>query len=524
MTMSRGASRILYLGNGQATEFSFPFRVWDENQLSVRITGPDGKSRAGSGWSARLDENGGIIRYLHEGAPLPDGWKLVIMRNMPFVQEVDLITGTRFDPEVLETALDVATAERQQLLETLERAIVVEPTSGESPQDLLADIFSSRATAVNSAASAAASARTASTAAAEATGSADAARASELAAAASAASAADVVPLATPVLPGKVMPQTGDNDGLMLGSDGSLKARIATLTQPGVVRPDGTTITAGDTGVITANGPLLQCNRRLIITESGSWTSPVTGWARITCIGGGGGGGGVPKAGVRASFGGQAGGDTSFASLLARGGSGGAGGWTGWGLAGAGGGSGEVVGDYFRLSKGVSYPVIVGAGGNCVYGAAATGIKHGSNFIDEHPTETVETFTNTGGGFWKPGEAGRLGDAVYSNNRYWKRGQNGGDGGDNGTDYGGGGGGAGSTAAMPTDGIEAYAGGYGGRGGSSNAGDGQTAGNLDIADTQVAGGNGGDGAIIIEFCDPEYEPDTEPDIPDNDPDNSEEAV
>ena len=47
--------------------------------------------------------------------------------------------------------------------------------------------------------------------------------------------ASDTVPIATPSIAGKVMPQTGDEDGLELGEDGSLRVRKATTTQRGSV-------------------------------------------------------------------------------------------------------------------------------------------------------------------------------------------------------------------------------------------------------------------------------------------------
>ena len=172
MTMPRGVSRALFTGNGQAVEFPFFFKVFEEDQLSVLVTSPDGVTTEAAGWSAQLDESGGTLTYLHNGAPLPGGWKLAIVRDMPFVQEVDLITGTRFDPEVIETALDVATAERQQLLERLARAVVVEPTDEAGPEALLADIRDARASAASSATGAAANANAAAESARAAAGSA----------------------------------------------------------------------------------------------------------------------------------------------------------------------------------------------------------------------------------------------------------------------------------------------------------------------------------------------------------------
>lgn len=127
MTMPYSPGRALFEGNGTATDFPFSFKVWGTEQLTVTLTGPDGNSRPASGWTARLNDDGGSVTYLHEGAPLPAGWKLAITRNMPFEQQIDLVSGTRFDAEVIETGLDRATAERQQLLEQLQRAVILPP-------------------------------------------------------------------------------------------------------------------------------------------------------------------------------------------------------------------------------------------------------------------------------------------------------------------------------------------------------------------------------------------------------------
>ena len=142
--MPYSASRALFEGNGAATQFPFSFRVWDESQLVVSLTSPQGKTSRATGWTATLNDTGGTLSYLHEGAPLPAGWKLSIVRNMPFVQGIDLIPGTRFDPEVIETALDQAAAERQQLLEQLSRAVIMPPTGEQSPEEVVADIKTAR--------------------------------------------------------------------------------------------------------------------------------------------------------------------------------------------------------------------------------------------------------------------------------------------------------------------------------------------------------------------------------------------
>ena len=220
MTMPYSASRALFLGNGAATQFPFSFKVWEESQLVVSLTSPQGKTSRATGWTATLTGTGGTLSYLHEGAPLPAGWKLSIVRNMPFVQNIDLIPGTRFDPEVIETALDQAAAERQQLLEQLSRAVIMPPTSEESPEDVVDDIYTARDAAGASAGAAGDSAARAARSAANAADSADrsAAEAAEAEYWAGRAEDASNNGPATPEHIGGVKPR----NGLSVTEDGSL--------------------------------------------------------------------------------------------------------------------------------------------------------------------------------------------------------------------------------------------------------------------------------------------------------------
>ena len=73
---------------------------------------------------------------------------------MPFEQQIDLVSGTRFDAEVIETGLDRATAERQQLLEQLQRAVILPPTSDEDPVMMAEQLLQAEKSARASAAAA----------------------------------------------------------------------------------------------------------------------------------------------------------------------------------------------------------------------------------------------------------------------------------------------------------------------------------------------------------------------------------
>ncbi|HZF61645.1 MAG TPA: hypothetical protein VEZ52_08495 [Desulfovibrio sp.] len=168
MTLPYSPSRAVYEGNGAATAFPFAFKVWNTDQLNISVTSPKGETSPAQGWTASIGESGGTVTYLHDGAPLPAGWRLAIVRNMPFAQGIDLISASRFDPQVIEDGLDQATAELQQLNEKLARAVIMPATSDKSPEEVVASIYASRdaaaqnaTAAAHSAAAAAASAVTA---------------------------------------------------------------------------------------------------------------------------------------------------------------------------------------------------------------------------------------------------------------------------------------------------------------------------------------------------------------------------
>ena len=144
MTLPYSPSRAVYQGNGAATAFPFAFKVWNTDQLGVSLTSPDGSTTPAQGWSASLGENGGTVTYLHNGAPLPAGWRLAIVRDMPFAQGIDLVSASRFDPQVIEDGLDQATAELQQLSEKITRAVILPATSEQSPEEVVQAIYASR--------------------------------------------------------------------------------------------------------------------------------------------------------------------------------------------------------------------------------------------------------------------------------------------------------------------------------------------------------------------------------------------
>lgn len=141
MTLDTSLSKAIFKGNGVATEFPFHFKVWNKEQLAISIAYPNGKEESVTPESVALTNTGGTVFYTLNGKPLPIGYTLSITRSMPFVQQDNYISGTRFDPDVIEESLDVACAERQELKEIISRCIKVGVTSNLKPEELIDAIF-----------------------------------------------------------------------------------------------------------------------------------------------------------------------------------------------------------------------------------------------------------------------------------------------------------------------------------------------------------------------------------------------
>lgn len=166
MTIASAVSKVTLNGNGSTTSFPFGFKVWKSADLEVSITDASGAVSVVTNWGVALNPSGGgTVAYPTSGPPLPTGHKITIARSMDFLQDVDLVSGTRWDPEVVETALDRATAERQQLKERLDRAVAVPISSSTTPEQFADELFTARDDAAASASAAAASAATAQVAA-----------------------------------------------------------------------------------------------------------------------------------------------------------------------------------------------------------------------------------------------------------------------------------------------------------------------------------------------------------------------
>lgn len=140
-------SSVSYVGDGAKTEFSFPFKVWDKSQVQVltstAIVGVEDDITDSVTITLNEDdvEAGGIVKF----AVAPSSsTTFTISRNMPFTQNDSYISGSRFDPAVIEDRFDKDCAERQQLLEQVKKVVVLPSTYSGSSDDLIADILTSQ--------------------------------------------------------------------------------------------------------------------------------------------------------------------------------------------------------------------------------------------------------------------------------------------------------------------------------------------------------------------------------------------
>lgn len=177
-----------YVGTGDVNSYTFPFRVFAADQVKVYVRAADATSGtlldttqySVTLASASAQTVGGTVTL---SAPLAAGAKLVILSNIPYTQLLALQNQGAFNAEDLNGAWDKNTALIQQVLDTLNRAVLAPELGDDTPETFMLSLFEARDTAVEKAGeaanSASASAASASDAAASATAAASSAAEAE---------------------------------------------------------------------------------------------------------------------------------------------------------------------------------------------------------------------------------------------------------------------------------------------------------------------------------------------------------
>lgn len=126
MTISSTNSRAIYEGNGSATTFdiTFPY-LGDSSNLAVYHRGSDGtQTLLTEDTDYSVDTSADTVTYPLSGDPLPSGEYLAILRELPPVQELDLVNNDPFDANLIEKAFDRSTMLAQQNRERINRSMV----------------------------------------------------------------------------------------------------------------------------------------------------------------------------------------------------------------------------------------------------------------------------------------------------------------------------------------------------------------------------------------------------------------
>lgn len=125
MTVQKDVTKNIYVGNGSTRTFPFTFECPAEHPeyIKVYLMQDDGTALATSDY--QLDMDARQITYPSSGTALPEGKKLVIMRELPLQQMMNLVNNGPFFAEDVETAFDENVMAMQQIAEKLNRSIIM---------------------------------------------------------------------------------------------------------------------------------------------------------------------------------------------------------------------------------------------------------------------------------------------------------------------------------------------------------------------------------------------------------------
>lgn len=125
MTVQKDVTKNIYVGNGSTRTFPFTFECPAEHPeyIKVYLMQDDGTALATSDY--QLDMDARQIKYPSSGAALPEGKKLVIMRELPLQQMMNLVNNGPYFAEDVELAFDENVMAMQQIAEKLNRSIIM---------------------------------------------------------------------------------------------------------------------------------------------------------------------------------------------------------------------------------------------------------------------------------------------------------------------------------------------------------------------------------------------------------------
>lgn len=120
-----------FFGNGAATSFPFPFKVFKKQDVLVTLTNASGADTVlvlDSDYTVELNPDqdaspGGQVTYPRAGAPMPSGFRLTLTGGLAYDQPTDIQNTGGFYPQVVEDMSDRSTIQIQQLAEEVARTL-----------------------------------------------------------------------------------------------------------------------------------------------------------------------------------------------------------------------------------------------------------------------------------------------------------------------------------------------------------------------------------------------------------------
>lgn len=126
MTVQNTATKNIYVGNGSTTEFPITFEVNEAHPEYIHVY--TGAAEAASVETTNFDVDlvAKKVTYPKTGEPLAAGLKLIISRELPLTQSLNLINQGDYFAADVEQAFDDNVMMVQQLHETLSRAVLMD--------------------------------------------------------------------------------------------------------------------------------------------------------------------------------------------------------------------------------------------------------------------------------------------------------------------------------------------------------------------------------------------------------------
>lgn len=148
-----------YKGDGVQRDFPFNFKVFEKDDIVVRLSADSGETErtlSGSDFDVELngDQDSSAGGVVHLTTPLAKGSSLAILSGVDYLQTMVLTNRGGFFPTVINDAFDKATAQIQQLREIANRSVKAPATSTLTSEQFTAELFSARDSAQGAVASA----------------------------------------------------------------------------------------------------------------------------------------------------------------------------------------------------------------------------------------------------------------------------------------------------------------------------------------------------------------------------------